>query len=160
VGFGGVSVCTTNEVASAISGTLNPTTGGSSFALADRWTLYTGPTVANPCPRCVAGSCDSGQRMGMSCTVNGTSTVFFDDTSFDCPPSGGTKVGADYPSATVTSLVLSAGVQSRTLSAANPFCTATGYTTTHCFCDTCNGAGQQPCGTNADCPPSGGNPGI
>ena len=41
-----------------------------------------------------------------------------------------------------------------------PNCRATGSTNDKCLCDTCNNANADPCETNADCPPSGGNPGI
>ena len=55
---------------------------------------------------------------------------------------------------------LATGVQSRTLTAASPMCRQTGFTSLACFCDTCNNANAEPCASNADCPPSGGNPGI
>ena len=42
--------------------------------------------------------------------------------------------------------------QPRSLSTSSPNCRAPGFTGLKCFCDTCNNAAAQPCGSNADCP--------
>lgn len=55
-------------------------------------------------------------------------------------------------------LTFSTVPQTLTLGAGSPGCTDAG--TARCFCSTCNDAEAAPCGNNADCPPSGGNPGI
>lgn len=55
---------------------------------------------------------------------------------------------------------LTTGTEVRTLTSANPQCRQTGFTSLKCFCGTCNNGNAEPCSTNADCPLSGGNPGI
>src|SRR6185436_13651181 len=50
------------------------------------------------------------------------------------------------------------GTKTRTLSASNPICA--GRPGEPCFCDTCNNLAADPCASNADCPVSGGLPGI
>ena len=144
---GGIAVCLTSEMDGPLTGTLDADTGAATFA--GTWTtrIYVGEGTADPCPRCSGGVCTSGQRSGQTCTVNGSSAVFGDDTSYDCPPLAGSLV-----STMPLQLALSTDTQTRTLSAANPSCTAFGFTSSRCLCDTCANAAATPCATNADCP--------
>src|SRR6185295_12796754 len=57
-------------------------------------------------------------------------------------------------------LTNSTGTVTKTLTAASPKCTATGFTTQNCLCSTCNNAAQEPCSASGDCPNSGGGAGI
>jgi len=157
---GGVSVCVVNQVTSAVTGTADLVSGNSATSVNLLSRVHNGPTVDQPCPVCGTGgfgttsTCSSGPRAGLACTVNGTSALF-GSTSYDCTPLPGANVGNLQ-----LGLNLSTGLTTRTLSAANPGCTAPGFTSEKCFCNTCNGPGVSPCATNADCPISGGNPGI
>jgi len=148
---GGVSVCVVNQVTGAVTGTVDVTSGDSvnDAPLISR--VFTGPTLANPCPICGTGAfgttstCGAGPNVGKSCTVNGTSPLF-GSTSFDCPPDSGANIAALN-----IKLHLTTGLQTLTLAASNPLCTAPGFTTLSCFCDTCGDAGAAACMTNADC---------
>jgi hypothetical protein len=108
----------------------------------------------DPCPQCNAGVCSNGPRIGQACAITGSS-IQYGDVSLDCPPNAGSNVGT-----LAISLNLGTGIQSVTLSTANPKCRQTGYTTLRCFCDTCNSLPLKACSSNADCPISGLNPGI
>ncbi len=149
---GGVSVCVVNQVNGPLTGTVDTASGDSTSTTILLSHVFTGPTVDQPCPVCGSGgfgtssTCSSGQNSGAPCIVNGTSSLF-GSTSFDCPPLPGANVG----NLTIP-LSLSTGLQTRTLSADNPDCSAAGATSAKCFCDTCADAGAEACSTNADCP--------
>lgn len=142
--------CTTNEIVGAISGTLDPTTGATAFRMVVRPTHYEG-TVERPCPRCVGGTCDSGQRAGMACVINATSAILNADVSFDCPPAASTRLEREYPAAATFRTLFSTGTQTMTLTAAHKACTSPNSSTARCLCDTCNNAAATPCSTDAEC---------
>ncbi len=158
---GGVSTCVSNQINGAITGTANVESGSAATTAALISRVYSGPTSAGPCPKCVgdgaandnirAGTCDSGQNAGQTCDVNGASpNAFWARTSLDCPPlSGGiiATLGIDLTNTT--------GTKTKTLSAASPNCRAVGFTSLKCQCDTCNNGAATPCSQNADCPASG-----
>lgn len=144
---GGVAVCVTNEITGAATGNVDVEGGDIAMSLPYLAKIYSSPSLDNPCPRCLAGSCDAGPRVGMPCTVNGTSLTFSDDVSFDCPPNLGTFIGPLTPSG----LNLSTGTSTMTLSAASPNCNAGGWGGFKCLCQTCNNAAWTGCNTNADC---------
>src|SRR5205823_1588484 len=78
----------------------------------------------------------------------------FGATSFDCPPTPGGNIG----NLSIVFDDATTGTKTRTITAANPACTC--VTGPKCFCDTCNTVAAEPCSSNANCPISGGNPGI
>ena len=43
--------------------------------------VYFNPNGTEPCPRCIAGTCDGGDNVGKACTAVGSL-----QTSLDCPP--------------------------------------------------------------------------
>jgi hypothetical protein len=147
---GGVGLCMTSEVNGPLTGTLNADTGAAAFA--GPWTsrIYIGPTIQDPCPRCISGVCNGGERNGQACVVSGSSALYGDALSYDCPPSGASLIGSS-----ALQLPFSTGTQTRTISAASPACSASGWAGSRCQCDTCNNAAATPCATNADCPPGG-----
>ncbi len=158
---GGVSTCVSNQISGAITGTLNVETGTASTTAALISRVYSGPTSAGPCPKCVGdatandgtrgGSCDSGQNAGQTCDINGTSpNLFWSSTSLDCPPLSGGLI-ATLP----IDLTNSTGTRTKSLTAASPNCRAVGFTSNKCMCDTCNNLAANPCSSNADCPNSG-----
>jgi hypothetical protein len=153
---GGVPVCVTNEVVGTVTGTINVETGEGETPLVNLVSrVHTGTSVARPCPVCRSdGTCSDGPRVGQPCTVNG-SVAEFGDVSFDCPPGTGGII-AELP----IPLKSSTGVQTRTLTAASPTCRAVGFSGSTCLCDTCNDADATPCTADADCPMSGGQPGV
>src|SRR6185436_18940124 len=125
--------------------------GAVAMSLPLRTTLNLGATVDDPCPRCVVGVCSGGERNGQPCTVNGSSAVFGDEVSLDCPPTAETILDGHI----VAAIPLTTGTLTRTLSAASPNCTAGGYQGFKCMCDTCDDAAATPCASDADCSPGG-----
>ncbi len=176
---GGVGVCLVNEILGPIGGTVNVDDGSMAATTTLRTKTHVVGSVFQPCSACgtvclggvstgflcatdadcpgstcSAGSvCGDGPRQFQACAPQGGGT--FGTTSLDCPPHPLT-IASDY---TVT-LNLTTGTQSRTLTAVSPLCRQTGYTTLPCFCDTCNNVNAESCASNADCPISGGNPGV
>ena len=147
---GGFPLCLTSQTKGPITGTVNVDSGEASFAGPWMFTVSRGTIVDHPCPRCVAGMCDGGERDGQPCTANGSSARYGDVLSLDCPPEAQLRIGlsaAIVPFAT--------GTQTRTLSSASPQCTAFGHQSRRCFCDTCDDAAAEPCFADADCPAGG-----
>ncbi len=142
---GGVSLCLTNDINGPVTGTADPDGGTSAIAVPLVWRFHAGITIDQGCPVCVSGTCNGGDRHGLGCTVNGFNT--FGAVSFDCPPLTGGLFGILR-----APLDLRTGTQTRVLSAANPNCTAPGFTGSECLCDTCNNNNEEPCGSNAECP--------
>lgn len=152
IGVGGVTSCVLTEFSGPITGTLDVEAGfiETSMPITARLHIGSGgPLIADPCPSCVASTCDAGPRLGMPCTVDGTSVAFGDDVSLDCPPDGipHTLIQVTLPLATSALPV--------TLTAASPACTAFGSGALSCFCDTCASAAGEPCFSDADCPGAG-----
>ena len=178
---GGVSTCVLNEVSGPVTGTADVEAGSSVTNVPLRSLVHPTGTVNHPCPVCATvctggptpnapcgtnsdcgagGTCDTsglkcsdGDRVGLACSPQGSSQ--FGEVSLDCPPASGTNAGT-----LAINLNISTGTQSVTLTAASPQCRASGATGSKCFCDTCNNVTQGACFTDADCPISGGNPGI
>jgi hypothetical protein len=168
---GGVTVCVTNQITGAVTGTVDIEAGSTATTIQLLSRVHVGGldqakpcpncdtlrchgganngtlcTVASECPGGTCGlSCTSGPRDELACTVNGTSALF-GNVSFDCPPSPGTNV-ATFP----ITLAYTTGTQSVTLTADNPPCRAAGYSGSKCFCDTCNNLAGTACSVNADC---------
>ena len=145
---GGVSVCVTNEITQPVTGTVD-LEGGTTQAFVQLLSrVHTGPTADKPCPNCTGGFCDSGPHATNACTINSQNPLF-GDLSFDCPPDPGANVGS-LP----VPLNYTTGTQTWSLSAANPSCTAPGYTSLKCFCDTCDNENAEPCSGTGQCPMS------
>jgi hypothetical protein len=155
---GGISTCVGTYVNGSTVGTYNVETGAltlTTFPLASN--VATGPTLGNPCPVCEndsrpndgrsEGTCSFGMHSGSRCDVHGDATNdYWGATSLDCPPWVGSFIGDLSMAAPATT-----GTTTWTLSASDPSCRATGYTTLRCFCDTCDNAAATPCSSNADC---------
>ncbi len=162
---GSVPVCVVNEISGAVTGTANMESGETRSTVNLISHVFTGLQNDKPCATCVGdptpndgvrgGTCSGAAtpRDGQPCDVNGISPIpAFGSTSLDCPPA---------PAGNVANLRIAiastTGTATWTLSSANPNCTAI---SAKCFCSTCNNANQEACSTNADCPISGGNPGV
>jgi hypothetical protein len=164
---GGVSTCVQNVFAGGISGTANVDSSGvgagtSTGNASITSIVFNGITLSNPCPTCdgdatindgvKGGTCTGGAHNGAACDASGASpNIAFGTTSLDCPPLTGAKI-ASLP----IDLGNTTGNFIRTTSTANPLCTAPGWTTDRCQCDTCADTAGEVCATNADCP--GGHP--
>src|SRR5205085_1168735 len=157
---GGVSTCVSNQITGTITGTANIESGSAATTVNLISRVATGPNP-NPCPKCVGdatandgvrgGTCDVGPNAGLTCDINGTSpNLFWGSTSLDCPIDPASVV-ASLP----VNLTNSTGTQTRTVTAASPNCTTSGYGAFKCLCDTCNNLTGQSCSSNADCPVSG-----
>jgi hypothetical protein len=146
-------LCTTTEIGAGVSGTVGAEDGSVGLAVPATFRTH---TAAEPCPTCVGGTCNAGPRAGMPCAVQGTSASFDAGVSLDCPPNA---AGTLVHSQSVV-LSLGTGTQTKTLTAASPNCRAGGWAASKCFCDTCNDLNAEPCSSDADCPISGGNPGV
>ncbi len=145
---GGLSVCIANEIAGAVTGTVDTADCGivgGTLAVAVASYVHAGVSVSAPCPLCDGGICTAGLRAGLPCTGSGVNEVF-GNTSIDCPPDPATNIGTSS-----SALNLQLGGQTWTLSAASPSCRAAGFTGNKCFCDTCSNAAAAPCSSNADC---------
>jgi len=138
IGAGGLSVCLTNEIEGAATGTIDVEAGSSATALTWRQTTHVTPGDFNhPCPRCIAGVCSGGVRSGQACTIQGTSLQFTDAVSLDCPP-------ATFPAVVQMALQLATGTQTVTLGADSPDCSSPGFSGSKCFCSDGSGAGSKP----------------
>jgi hypothetical protein len=142
---GGVPICITNQLTAGVTGTVDVESGGAATVVKLTARAHTGITLGVPCPQCVGSVCTNGPRAGQACTVNGQSSLF-GNLSLDCPPSQAGVIGT-LP----ITLESTTGLQTRTLSAANPNCTASGFSTSRCFCSTCNDSSNTPCTVDADC---------
>lgn len=150
---GGVPTCILNQINGPVAGTVNLSDGTSIANVPLISKVHPVGTVFEPCPICEAGQCTAGDNDNGACTVNGTGV--FGDVSLDCPPASGTLAGSLQ-----INLNIATGTQTVTVSSANPTCRETGFNSFKCLCDTCNNINQEACMTNAECPISGGNPGI
>jgi hypothetical protein len=161
---GGVPICAVNELAGPTVGTLNLTSGDLTYDYSLISRVFAGIAADQPCPRCdgdpidddgvKGGTCNGGEDAGAPCDVDGVSASF-GKTSFDCFPTAGSNIG----NLKITFDDATTGTKTVTTSPASPNCTGVGGGK-KCFCDTCNNIDASPCMTNADCPLSGGNPGI
>lgn len=148
------SFCGLTEVAAVFTGSVEVESGTVALDVPLQTKVFDG------CPLCEGdsiqnddvadGLCASGLRAGMPCDAHGTG--LYGSTSFDCPPNTAifSVATSNVPLATATS--------TWTLSAENRTCL--GQTSKRCFCSTCNTWPLEACAVNADCPESGGQPGI
>src|SRR6185295_16770093 len=110
--------------------------GALSVTIAYTGKIYLSETLSRPCPQCeddvvpnngiANGHCVGGARNGLPCDGHATAQPPFGEfgtSSFDCPPLPGTLVGTLSPGP----VTFSTGTQTRTLTAASPDCTQTGY---------------------------------
>lgn len=156
---GAVSVCVVNRYTADLTGTANvansgPHAGEGAAVIRLEAAVHNGPTVDRPCPTCEGdatpgdgvknGTCNGGPKNTQACDVSGTN-AFFGAMSFDCPPARAANIGnlaiAFNTATTQTTSLATNGVK----------CTAPGFTTLDCFCDTCATAAAEPCNSNADC---------
>lgn len=146
---GSVPICVTNEIVGAVTGTANVESGTAATAITLFTKVHIGAANAKPCPTCEFDDvdnqfeCGAGARAGLLCTVDSQSS-FFGQLSYDCPPDG---VIGEFN----IGLNPATGLQTATLSTANPSCTGSGFSTSRCFCSTCQASAIEPCMTDADC---------
>jgi hypothetical protein len=81
VSNGAASACVVNAFLTDLCGSVGllPPQANLATALSSR--VYFSGHPSEPCPRCVGGVCDGGDRVGLSCTAVGSA-----QTSIDCPP--------------------------------------------------------------------------
>jgi hypothetical protein len=168
---GGVTFCGTLAFSADVSGTSDPTSGAMTATLPLQGRMFNGNTSDEPCPSCAtadgspdlgeSGVCSGGPRSGLACIVGGVADPTLGvaaGTSVDCPPFPAAEVGS-FP----LTLAVTSGAVTFATSAQSPNCRGPGARTLKCLCDTCNNAASpfgSPCSTNADCPASGGQPGV
>ena len=143
-------VCGLNVVGSATAGSLSCSTGNLSATFRVDKRIYCGA-----CPRCTggtvglcaSGTCDSGDRAGLTCTPETSS-----GTSHDCPPTGSSFAGIFGPIPSFGTTGSPAMTAFATSSNSNIFCgyCSNGMTfTTPCTADSqCTGG--QVCTASAD----------
>jgi hypothetical protein len=168
---GGVSTCVVNRFVGGIMGTANLETGETATMVALRSEVFLGSGAGKPCNNCIGdlvvndgmadGTCDAGVRMGLACDVNGLSPTpsfngglpgpgLVNGTSLDCTYMLGGSV-ANLP----IDLSNSTGTETLEIKPDTPACSAAGFSTSQCMCDTCNNPSADPCNAHSDCPPSG-----
>jgi hypothetical protein len=150
---GGIPICVVNVIPSPVTGTVSPERGTGASDINVDFTIHSGISASQPCPVCSGvalgdeGTCTGGARDGQSCTVDGVNVVF-GNTSFDCPPSSGARIGAS-----TLPLDLTTGTRGQ---AALSTC-ASGTVTASCYCTgqiQPNGCADGNCTVTAD--PGGG----
>lgn len=180
ISAGGFPVCFTNRIAGPVTGTVSPELGSGSSNLPIIAAIFSGTTVARPCPTCSGatlgstGTCSGGDRDGMPCTVHGTTTTF-GNVSYDCPAPASRSI-AKLP----VPLDLTTGTRE-----VQPTATCTGASGGTCWCEgqekpnacvdgvctvgadgegtcaagpvdqVCARESFRSCGSNADCPATG-----
>ncbi len=160
ISAGAVPVCVVNRYQGPITGTANisnsgPHAGEGAALLRLASGVHNGIAVDQPCPTCVndptprdgvrGGTCNGGAHNGAPCDIGG-SNPFFGDLSLDCLPSVAANVGN-------LQIKFNKATTGTTSLAANLPCTAFGFGSFQCPCDTCATATAEACNSNADCPP-------
>jgi hypothetical protein len=87
-----ISLCVLNTWSSPAGGFLDLTSGTSSTNVALASDVYFTGNLTQPCPKCVAGTCDRGPRAGMACTTTSSTGV-----TRDCPTGGVGSVAMPCP---------------------------------------------------------------
>ena len=80
--FGAIPSCVLNVVAEDGGGWVDVSTGAANFGSPTLIYVYLTLDQGSPCPRCVEGICQGGQRSGRACTPANP-----DGLTHDCPPS-------------------------------------------------------------------------
>jgi len=163
---GGVSACVTNTFTGAIVGTADIETGDSANTVNIASEIKVGPSVDKPCDNCIGdlvandgsldGTCDTGARAGMACDVGGISPIpafnggvpgggTINGTSLDCPR------GIGNDGILPINLSSSTAVESLSVEATGPTCTASGFGGSTCLCSTCDSLAAEPCNKDSDC---------
>lgn len=163
---GGIPTCLTFAFDSDMTGTFDPATGALTESSVLRIAYYLGDDLDVPCPVCApadgdpelgeAGTCQQGPNAGGACTIDGLAYPGYGPgraTSSDCPPDPAKRIGEFGSAVSATTGTTSFGT-----TADSPRCGASAPA--RCLCDTCNTAETIACASNADCPESGGAPGI
>jgi hypothetical protein len=129
-----------------LSGTADVGTGASSTLFETASKVHTGISQDQPCPVCVNGFCDAGERDGMACTDDGVSPTF-GATSFDCPPDPITNVSGGGLSISL--------LYSNTPAALNANVPCSLVNELFCHCQQCSGDIAIACNSNAECAAAG-----
>ena len=166
LGVGGIPVCVRIDFTSDLAGTFDLATGALDEAAAVRVGVHLGSAIEAPCPVCrtvdevpqlgESGWCEGGVDSGAPCTVHALAGPAYGrnrGTSRDCLPADSERLGS-------FETVVVATTEDFTMapSADGPRCAHPSDRT--CLCDTCNDSAATPCHTHADCPVSGGSPGV
>jgi hypothetical protein len=153
---GGVTTCVTNQWAGGISGTFDQQGGASVGTASVLARVYNGILVANPCPRCIGdnfpadgakgGTCNGGQRNGLTCDKDGQSPEpSFGTSSLDCPPTAAGIIATIPVDLTNTNN----GSVSKVVDGTSPNCN--GAAGKKCVCATCSLNASIGCDHDADC---------
>ena len=152
---GGTSACSLLRLVEQPTGTWDPDAGDGDIVLNEQWRIYTGISLAQPCPTCNGdttpndglrdGTCSGGANNSAACDATGT------DASFPAPGGGGYSLDC-MPAA-------SAYLNGATLS--RPVTHSTGTSSLNaalscssgefCHCGTCTGDSAIGCSSNVDC---------
>ena len=159
ISSGGVPVCIVNRYTAPLTGTANiansgPHAGEGSALIRLEAGVYNGAAVEQPCPVCQndptprdgvrGGACKGGARDGQPCDVQGDNALF-GAMSLDCEPVRAANIGN-------LSITFNTATTGTTSLGTGPKCSAPGFTSQNCFCDTCATTAAEACNTNADCP--------
>ena len=140
---GGASACVYSRIVGPMTGSLDFASGDMSLTVPLRGTMYTGQSLVHPCPRCTAGICDAGDRVGLACTPD-ASDATFGDVSYDCPPAAAGNISGNGISTTLTyttgSVSMAFGVK----------CDSP-YAGSNCACAACTNDLTIACNSNSEC---------
>ncbi|MGH7340842.1 MAG: hypothetical protein ACREKH_10165, partial [Candidatus Rokuibacteriota bacterium] len=81
--------CIVNAIGTDACGAADLAANTSSLSVVLLSRLYLTSNQAEPCPRCVAGTCTAGERVGLACSAGIGSQL----TSNECPPADSQYVG-------------------------------------------------------------------
>lgn len=140
---GGLALCVRPVLASALTGSADPTTGDVSLSGTVRFLIHSGLSILRPCPTCAGGTCHGGARDGLACSVDGSDATF-GDVSYDCPPNPASNI-----SGTGLRIPVSFTTGSVSLPAAVPCDAPLNFL--DCACSTCSLDNTIPCNSDAEC---------
>jgi hypothetical protein len=143
---GGNPVCVTTRLNGAMTGSLDPSTGAISLVVPARVNIFLGYSFASPCPQCVAGVCEGGDRDGLACSTDGEDATF-GTVSYGCPPTSGSNVSGTGQTTTVEFTTGGASLPFGT-ACDPPFPPPPAYA---CACGACSLDLNVACNSNADC---------
>lgn len=143
IGVGGSPACLMHRLTSPSTGFLDVDTSDAALPVNEHMRVHLGISATQPCPTCVAGTCNGGERTGLPCAapaIHGT----FGPVSLDCPPSLASNISG--PGLRV-SLPLTTGPTS--LTAALPCDPPLGFL--DCHCAVCSLDPSVACSSDTDC---------
>lgn len=146
VAAAGYSLCITNRIVGAMTGSLDVNTGEMELSVPLQTRIQLGETIDMPCPTCVAGLCRGGDFEGGVCSVDATDPTL-GDVSFNCPPDPLKNVSGTGNHVFDSNVDFTTGYASMAFGAD---CTPPNESL-RCACAVCSGDNLLACNADSDC---------